>query len=60
MSRLSQSRFHFIGIGGIGMSGLAELLHNMGARVTGSDLSQNAQVKRLLSLGIEIKIEYSM
>ncbi len=55
MSRLSQSRFHFIGIGGIGMSGLAELLKNMGAKVTGSDLSENAQVQRLKALGIPIK-----
>lgn len=52
--KLVVSRFHFIGIGGIGMSGLAELLHNMGAKVTGSDLAINAQVERLESLGIRV------
>ncbi|MBX9766763.1 MAG: UDP-N-acetylmuramate--L-alanine ligase [Bdellovibrionales bacterium] len=54
--RLITSRFHFIGVGGVGMSGLAELLMNMGAKVTGSDLSQNALVERLQSLGMEIHI----
>ena len=53
-STLESSRFHFVGIGGIGMCGLAELLHNMGAQVTGSDLSQNAQTERLSQLGIPI------
>ncbi|MAE73327.1 MAG: UDP-N-acetylmuramate--L-alanine ligase [Bdellovibrionaceae bacterium] len=48
------AKFHFIGIGGIGMCGLAELLHGMGAKVTGSDLSENANVKRLKDLGISI------
>lgn len=54
MSKLKTSHFHFIGIGGIGMSGLAELLHNMGATVTGSDLSINAQVEHLKEIGIQI------
>ena len=54
--KLAQSRVHFIGIGGIGMCGLAELLHNMGARVQGSDLSENAQVQRLQSLGIKVSV----
>ena len=45
---------HFIGIGGIGMSGLAELLHNMGAEVKGSDLSTNAQTERLSGLGVKV------
>lgn len=56
MTKLAHSRVHFIGIGGIGMCGLAELLHNMGAKVTGSDLSEGAQVQRLKSLGIKIFI----
>jgi len=47
---------HFVGIGGIGMSGIAEILHNLGYRVQGSDLSDNANVKRLRALGIEIGI----
>ncbi len=53
---LMGARVHFIGIGGIGMCGLAELLHNMGSTVTGSDLSDNAQVQRLREIGIEIQI----
>lgn len=51
---LSRSKFHFIGIGGIGMSGLAELLHNMGAHITGSDSSENDQVQKLKNMGIKI------
>lgn len=43
-----------IGIGGIGVSGLAELLHHQGIRVSGSDPTQNAQTKRLQSLGIQV------
>ena len=46
--------FHFIGIGGVGMSGLAELLHNMGALITGSDLTPNTYTKKLSTLGIHI------
>ncbi len=54
MSKLYVSKFHFVGIGGIGMCGLAELLHNMGAEVTGSDLTRGAQVERLERLGIKV------
>ena len=36
---------HFTGIGGIGMSGIAEILHDMGYQVSGSDMSGNANVK---------------
>ena len=49
-------KIHFIGIGGIGMSGIAEILHNLGYKVSGSDLSDNYNVKRLRNLGIEIFI----
>jgi UDP-N-acetylmuramate--alanine ligase len=52
--RLAAARVHFIGIGGIGMCGLAELLHNMGAQVTGSDANENLQTQRLESLGIRL------
>jgi len=52
--RLADSKVHFIGIGGIGMSGLAELLHNMGAAVTGSDLGSNTQTERLKSIGVTV------
>lgn len=47
---------HFIGIGGIGMSGIAEILHNLGYKVQGSDLSDNANVERLRKLGITVFI----
>jgi UDP-N-acetylmuramate--alanine ligase len=47
---------HFIGIGGIGMSGIAEILHNLGYRVQGSDVAENANVQRLRQLGIEVVI----
>jgi UDP-N-acetylmuramate--alanine ligase len=43
---------HFVGIGGIGMSGIAEVLHNQGYKVQGSDASDNANVKRLREKGI--------
>lgn len=47
---------HFIGIGGIGMSGIAEVLHNLGYDVQGSDMSENANVRRLRQMGITITI----
>ena len=47
---------HIIGIGGIGMSGYAEVLHNLGYQVQGSDQSENANVQRLRKLGIRIAI----
>jgi UDP-N-acetylmuramate--alanine ligase len=43
---------HFVGIGGSGMSGIAEILHNLGYRISGSDLSDSAALQRLNSLGI--------
>jgi len=52
--KLASSKFHFIGVGGIGMSGLAQLLHNMGAEVSGSDLGENQQTKSLKESGIKI------
>lgn len=52
--RLAKARVHFIGVGGIGMCGLAELLHNMGAQVTGSDASENKNTVRLKELGIKV------
>ena len=47
---------HFIGIGGIGMSGIAEVLHNLGHRVQGSDQSESANVQRLREKGIDVHI----
>jgi len=45
---------HFIGIGGIGMSGIAEVLHNLGHKVQGSDQSDSANVQRLRDKGIPV------
>ncbi len=50
---------HFVGIGGIGMSGIAEILHNLGYKVQGSDLSDNANVKRLRERGIPVMVGHA-
>ena len=50
---------HFVGIGGIGMSGIAEVLHNLGYPVQGSDASDNANVKRLRDLGMTVFVGHS-
>ena len=50
---------HFVGIGGIGMSGIAEMLHNLGHRVQGSDISDNANVQRLRGKGIPVAIGHN-
>jgi len=47
-------RIHFVGIGGIGMSGIAEVLLNLGYQVSGSDLKESESTRRLQSLGGEI------
>ena len=47
---------HFVGIGGIGMSGIAEVLHTLGYAVQGSDISDNANVRRLVDSGIPVAI----
>lgn len=47
---------HFVGIGGIGMSGIAEMLHNLGHQVQGSDISDNANVQRLRAKNIPVSI----
>jgi len=47
---------HFVGIGGVGMSGIAELLHNLGYTVTGSDIAENSNVKRLRQQQIQVYI----
>src|SRR5574343_1059324 len=49
-------KIHFIGIGGSGMSGIAEVLLNLGYQVSGSDLSDRATLRRLASLGIETHV----
>lgn len=50
---------HFVGIGGAGMCGIAEVLHNEGYLITGSDLAENRAVARLQSLGIKVFIGHS-
>ncbi len=52
-------RIHFVGIGGIGMSGIAEVLLNMGYSVTGSDLKRTEIIERLERLGAKIFIYHS-
>lgn len=52
--KLQHAKFHFVGVGGIGMCGLAELLHNIGAKVSGSDIAENANTDRLKDLGVKI------
>jgi len=47
---------HFTGIGGAGMSGIAEVFHNLNYHITGSDLAENAMVRHLRGLGIDIAI----
>src|SRR4030065_253504 len=47
---------HFVGIGGIGMSGIAEVLHNLGYDVTGSDIKDSETTRRLRDLGINVFI----
>ena len=47
---------HFVGIGGIGMSGIAEILHNLGYKVRGSDLVESYVTKRLRDVGIPLEI----
>ena len=53
---LSIGAIHFVGIGGIGMSGIAEILVNQGYTVQGSDIADNANVERLRQQGVSIAI----
>jgi UDP-N-acetylmuramate--alanine ligase len=50
---------HFVGIGGAGMSGIAEVLLNLGYRVSGSDIASNAATRRLASLGAEVRLGHA-
>jgi UDP-N-acetylmuramate--alanine ligase len=50
---------HFVGIGGAGMSGIAEVLANLGYQVSGSDLAENPATRRLAGLGVKVKIRHS-
>ncbi len=52
-------RIHFVGIGGVGMSGIAEVLFNLGYSVSGSDLSDSATLKRLAALGLQTYVGHA-
>jgi len=56
MKIASNELIHFVGIGGIGMSGLAQIMHNMGFMIQGSDLSQSKNTDRLRKFGIKVFI----
>ncbi len=51
-------RIHFVGIGGVGMSGIAEVLANLGYQVSGSDLAANTATRRLGSVGVKIFLHH--
>jgi len=51
-------RIHFVGIGGSGMSGIAEVLLNQGYQVSGSDLAENAATRRLAGLGAQVFLKH--
>ncbi|MGM0380399.1 MAG: UDP-N-acetylmuramate--L-alanine ligase [bacterium] len=53
------SLIHFVGIGGVGMSGIAEVLLTLGYEVSGSDIKENARIRNLRRRGAEIKIGHS-
>ena len=50
----------FVGIGGIGMSGIAELLMNLRFNISGSDISENENVKRLRGMGVDVRIGHNI
>jgi len=52
-------RVHFIGIGGVGMSGIAEVLHNLGYAVSGSDRANSPTAQRLQQLGIDVHVGHA-
>ncbi len=56
MGRIRQ--IHFVGIGGAGMSGIAEVLHNLGYQVSGSDMKLNRATEHLQSLGVQIMMDH--
>ena len=50
---------HFVGIGGVGMSGIAEVLQNLGYQISGSDLSDSPTLRRLAALGIQTRVGHT-
>ena len=59
-SKKAPNKIFFIGIGGSGMSGLAEVLFNLGYEVSGSDLIDSVVTERLKSLGIDVRIGHKV
>ena len=55
----SNEVIHFIGIGGIGMSGLAQIMNNMGFTIQGSDLNRSKNTNRLIKKGIKIYFDHN-
>ena len=55
----SKEKIHFVGIGGIGMSGLAQVMHRMGFNVQGSDLSNSKNVERCKKIKIKVFSKHS-
>ncbi len=49
---------HFVGVGGAGMSGIAEVLHNLGYQISGSDIKQNQATQHLQNLGVQVNREH--
>ena len=54
------SRIHFVGIGGTGMCGIAEVLHNLGYQVSGSDLHYNSATQHLQAIGVKEEPPYEI
>jgi UDP-N-acetylmuramate--alanine ligase len=57
MGRVKQ--IYFVGIGGAGMSGIAEVLHNLGYQVSGSDMKQNRATQHLQELGVQVNMQHN-
>ena len=52
-------KVHFVGIGGVGMSGIADVMHNLGYEVSGSDMATNASTQNLASVGVKIYSQHT-
>jgi len=59
LARRRIKQVHFVGIGGAGMGGIAEVVANLGYKVTGSDIAESAMTNRLRSIGVEVMIGHT-
>ena len=57
--KIRLKKIHFIGIGGSGMSGLAQIYHHLGYEVSGSDIKDSQIIRELKKIGIKINIKHS-